>query len=369
MGLESFLLNSEEIKDLGLKFFDQVGFSSLHTSISIDQYRKWLEEEKYGNMNFLKEHLSFKEKPQNISANLNSAILVTKSYFPHPKKMDLGFKSSKLKIASYAQGEDYHHWLKKDLERMLEELKKQFPEEEFLCFTDSGPVLERDLAYRAGLGWIGKNTCLIHSTKGSLFFIGEILTSLKLDQNKQQAHPDRCGKCTRCIDACPTDALTERSLDATKCISYLSIEHKTEISSEYNKLMGPWFYGCDICQAVCPWNEKLLGQNFLGTKAELGVAAETALDLEKEDREVLIKDIKDLLGVSNKKIQKRFFGSPMNRANANMHKRNAIRLALYFELSELIDVFKELANNTQSQMLKSYAEFAVNELVKNQSGN
>ena len=137
-------------------------------------------------------------------------------------------------------------------------MRKEFVNQQFLCFTDSAPVLERDLAFRAGLGWIGKNTCVIHPQHGSLFFLGEILTSLQLHSETPQM-ADFCGTCDRCIQACPTQALSVRKLEASKCISYWTIEARMDAPEALRPKFGDWFFGCDICQTVCPWNEKAFG--------------------------------------------------------------------------------------------------------------
>src|SRR5690606_18939879 len=139
-----------------------------------------------------------------------------------------------------------------------EDLERSFPKESFRAFTDSAPLLERDLAHHAGMGWFGKNSCLIHPRKGSFFLLGEIVTSLQL-QGPSTPPPDFCGTCRRCIDACPTQAISEdRSLDAGRCISYWTIEAKKPPPDELRNSFQQWFFGCDICQDVCPENQKLL---------------------------------------------------------------------------------------------------------------
>lgn len=207
----------------------------------------------HADMAFLERHLPFKEDPTSYFKQAHSAIVFAVDYIPHPNPTD---KSSELTLAKYAQGEDYHNSLKKIMLHLIEQFKLDFPDEYFECFTDSSPIMERDLAYQAGLGWFGKNSMLIDQKKGSFFFLAEIFTSLKLDV-ATTLHPDRCGKCTRCIDACPTDAIVEgRKIDSNKCISYLTIEAKSPATENLRHGIGEWFFGCDICQNVCPWNEK-----------------------------------------------------------------------------------------------------------------
>ena len=352
----------QRIRELGAQHFEQLGFASLQQSYSLPQYRQWLDEGKHGSMSFLREHLAFKEQPQRLHPRLQSAIVASQSYFPHPRPLPSVFTSPHIKVATYAQGEDYHHWFKKSLQDFADILQQIFPDEVFVCFTDSGPVLERDLAYQAGLGWVGKNTCLIHQRRGSLFFIGEILTSLSLSPDRSP-HPDRCGNCNRCIEACPTGALSDKSLDANLCISYLSIENKAATPTSLQQGMGPWFYGCDICQAVCPWNEKLLGQNFLGSRAALGAKNAAALSLEAEDRKLLMQDLRSILSASNKALQRRFASSPMNRASGNQHKRNALRLVLYFGLNEMREEIQNLLQQSSwPEWLRQTATWVLEEL-------
>lgn len=356
-----------KVRQVVEKHFPHSGFAKLERPLSLDAYKSWLKEGMHGNMEFLVEHLPSKEVPKSLGDQLKTSIVVSVPYVPHPKTTDLGFgsfkNSKKVQVASYAQGEDYHYWLKAKLGSLIEELKQEFPEESYISYTDSGPVLERDLAYRAGLGWVGKNTCLIHPKRGSLFFIGEILTSLNLDES-QDSIPDRCGKCTRCMDACPTGALSERKLDARKCISYLTIEHKTEVDPQLAENFNSWFYGCDICQNVCPWNEKLLGQDFAGSKESYGVRDQFDAKLSAEEKTQIMEDLKLILNSSNKALAKRFRGTPMTRANGNMHKRNAIIVAYNYQLWELSNLVEQIKVNTSSEMLQNTANWFLSKISR-----
>ena len=159
------------------------------------------------------------------------------------------------RVASYAWGEDYHNVLERKLVSLIHFVEEQvghaIPNR---YYTDTGPVLERDLAQRAGLGWIGKNTCLIHPEYGSYLFLAEILLGIDFEPDPT-FKTDHCGTCTRCIDACPTECiLPDRTINAQRCISYLTIENKAEITEELRPALGNWVFGCDVCQMVCPWN-------------------------------------------------------------------------------------------------------------------
>ena len=203
--------------------FEHFGFSRLETPLSMAVYDEWLQKGHHGSMRYLENHRDAKASPISHFKRAKSAIVVAKPYFPHPYAHGERPLSA-LRTALYAQGDDYHLAFKAELEAVIEGLKVDFADDEFLCFTDSGPILERDLAYRAGLGWVGKNTCLIHNRHGSLFFLGQILTSVSFDESPAQRVADACGNCQRCLDICPTGALEKpRWLNANKCIAYWTI--------------------------------------------------------------------------------------------------------------------------------------------------
>ncbi len=295
-------------------------------------------------MDYLKDHAPLKENPKKLLSRAHSALVFTQNYVPHPYSE--GYPLKALKVALYAKGKDYHHWFKKKLSLLCERLKSKMPSEEFLAFTDSSPVLEKDLAQQAGLGWFGKNTCLIHPKKGSLFFIGEIYTSLKLEPVLKEISY-HCGTCTRCIDACPTQAFIEPfKLDAGKCISYLTIESKNLLPKEDLRVqIGDWFFGCDLCQTVCPWNQKIFTQSLKKVK--------------KAKYKDLIDDLRFILQSSHKKLQKTFSQTALSRARPKALKRNALIVTGNLKLHELrkdvlnlssIKDFSELARWTLKQM-------------------
>jgi epoxyqueuosine reductase len=205
---------------------------------------------------------------------------------------------------------DYHKVLKKRLEALEARMRTEFGGEfETRSYVDTGPVVERSLATAAGLGWTGKNTCLIHPKLGSFGFLAVLLTSLSVQNEKvPTALPDRCGTCRRCIEACPTDALTEPyKMDATRCISYLTIEHKGPIADELMTGMGRQVFGCDICQDVCPWNRK----------------APITADAELEPRAELVNAALEWLGALDEpSFEAQFNGSPVRRAGFNGLRRN-----------------------------------------------
>ena len=201
-------------------------------------------------MRYLTDHRAgIRRDPRALLPSAQSIICVGKVY----KQPDTAPH-----IARYAVVPDYHEVMKINLERLARRLQETFGSFEYRCFVDTAPLLERTYARLAGLGWIGKNTCLINQELGSWLFLGEIVTSLALEPNAPP--PDRCGTCTRCIDACPTDALIPGGLrtllDSTRCISYYTIEHRGEVPEPMREALGDWIFGCDICQDVCPWNNR-----------------------------------------------------------------------------------------------------------------
>lgn len=299
---------------------NQIQIGPLTTPLTINFYEKWLSQNFHAQMGYLAEHLQVKKNPKLLNENLNSVITVSQSYFPTVVKLDTPLPA---RIATYAQNKDYHFWLKEKLQKIISELKVIYPQETFLPFVDSGPVLERNWAYENGLGWFGKNTCLIHPQHGSLFFIAEIFTTLKVEKKTLEPLPDFCGNCRKCIEICPTNALIEpQVLKAELCISYLTIESKTVPPVELRSQMGDWFFGCDLCQTTCPWNEKVF------RKLELSPTAATTTDLKLSlsptDESALIEFFKNILTSSNKKLAKEFAGTALSRAGGNGLKRNAL---------------------------------------------
>lgn len=214
------------------------------------------------------------------------------------------------RIAAYACGEDYHTLLPARMNRLVEiiqsELGNPFP---YLCYTDSGPILERDLAQRAGLGWIGRNTCLIHPRLGSNFLLAEILLGLELEPDPPFS-ADRCGTCSRCVDVCPTGCiLPDRTLDSGRCISYLSIEHKSSIPVDLRSSMGNWIFGCDLCQLVCPWNH---------------VASQEQGSDSLEIQPNVFRDLHQELSLSSQAFNQKYKHTALMRARRGRYLRNVI---------------------------------------------
>ncbi len=336
--------------------FDQISATRLTRPLTIDFYNKWLSQNFHGEMTYLQSHAETKETPQLLNPNLKSAITIAQNYFPTVEATETSYPA---RIALYARNNDYHFWLKEKLNTAIEDLKIQFPDQIFLPHVDSGPVLERDLAHKSGLGWFGKNTCLIHPKKGSLFFIAEILTSLDLEflnPDPIEPLPDFCGNCTKCIDICPTQAIKEpHVLKADECISYLTIESKKTPPLELRAKINDWFFGCDLCQTVCPWNQKVFRQKKI-TASPL-ISRETINSgLSRSEQ---IDFFRSILISSNKLIQKRFFGTALFRAGGFGLKRNALIVIANLKIVELKD---EVQAMKQDPKLSELAEWCAGQL-------
>lgn len=211
--------------------------------------QNWLNNGFHAGMSWMENHFEKRSHPARLVPEARSVILVLQNYFPKEKQKHPGAPN----ISKYAYGRDYHKVMKKKLAVLFDRIQEEIAPSKGRIFVDSAPVMERALARKAGLGWIGKNSLLLSRKYGSFFFIGEIICDLEL----KYGHPvaDYCGSCTRCIDACPTGAIVEdKVVDSNKCISYQTIENRGELPEELREFFNNWVFGCDICQDVCPWN-------------------------------------------------------------------------------------------------------------------
>jgi epoxyqueuosine reductase len=285
--------------------FDLVGITSLGPVQTAPAYETWIERGYAGDMAYL---------PRGVEKRRDSTLPVERTSHAIVVGLNYGGREPSGPIARYARGDDYHEVMisrLNELHRWLEsELGRSISGKPYV---DTGPILERDLARRAGLGWFGKNTNLINPRIGSFFFIGALLVNLDLDIDAP-FEADRCGTCTRCLDSCPTNAFVEaRVLDATRCISYLTIEKKGAIPEEFRVGLGELIYGCDICQDVCPWNvsfsRELREQSFRPREMLSGTDARTLA--------------REILAMTDESYNQRFKGSPMKRAKRRGLARNA----------------------------------------------
>ncbi len=316
----------------------------LQQPLSFEQYQKWLTDQQYGEMDYMKKNSEIRKDPAHHFVPMRSMIVFSQSYYPPEHKPDRHFKS--LKIAHYARSKDYHLWFREKLNQLITVLKEKWPEESYLSFTDAVPLLERDHAVQAGLGWVGKNTCVIHPKRGSLFFIGEILCSFSCEQSFLPMH-DFCGSCRACIDACPTDALsTPRVLDSNKCLAHWNIESRNVPPVIIREKMEGWFFGCDICQTVCPWNLKLFKEDN-----DFQQQAGTENDM--------IEDLTQILTSSNKALMKQVKDSPLSRAGGRGLKRNALIVIANLKLKPLTPLVESYRDH---ESLGELAQWALNQL-------
>ena len=236
--------------------FELVGVTPVSRSKTIDIYNEWLKKGFAGSMNYLERHSELKEDPRRLHSSTISLVALGFNYNTIDPPLN-NANPEIAKISRYAWGDDYHFLIRKKLNVLEKYISKELNiGKKTRSFVDSGPVLEREVAYRAGLGWIGKNSNLINYEKGSWFFLAEILVDFELEPDLSFNRVD-CGSCTACIDACPTEAIiADRTIDARLCISFLTIELKGSIKKKLRSKMGNMIFGCDICQEVCPWNKE-----------------------------------------------------------------------------------------------------------------
>jgi epoxyqueuosine reductase len=252
-----FMLSGATVKAVARECgFELAGIAATGPVEDFARYQAWVDEGHAGEMRYLTDHRAqIRNDVRNLLPTARSVICVGKLY----NAPDPPVRPGDAKISRYAWGPgDYHDVLREGLERVVERLRSLHGEFEYKICVDTAPLLERSLARDAGLGWIGNNTCLINEPLGSWFFLGEIVTSLELETDGPP--PGRCGTCTACIEACPTQAIVPQgdgwALDSRKCISYLTIELRGPIPEDMHRGIGDNLYGCDICQDVCPWNRK-----------------------------------------------------------------------------------------------------------------
>jgi len=328
--------------------FDLVGITSLGPVESARHFDAWLDRGFAGEMQYLPRGAEKRRDSSSPFPGVTSAIVVGLSY---------GGKEASGPVARYARGDDYHEIMTVRLEELhkwlVDELGRPIRGK---AYVDTGPILERDLARRAGLGWFGKNTNLVNPRIGSFFFIGALLVDLDLPPDAP-FDADRCGTCTRCLDACPTGAFVEpHVLDATKCISYLTIEAKGAIPIELREKIGDLVYGCDICQDVCPWNVRF--------SQEL-----------REDafrpREFLSSDVRsvarDILEMDDTSFQRKFKGSPLKRAKRRGLARNAATVLGNFGTEVDLEALRSSLSDPEPLVVE-HAAWAIAQIGNRRSG-
>jgi epoxyqueuosine reductase len=287
--------------------FIACGVASLEPSRYADALDAWLAAGYGGTMRYLHRRARKRKLPGEIVPGARVAVVVLENYLPSEGRDDGRMGRREIKVAKYARGEDYHRVMKRRLGLLAQWLIARgatiaHP------WADDGPVPERELAQRAGLGWVGKNTMLIRPESGSFCLIGSVFTDLALTPSRVDDY-DRCGSCTRCLDACPTGALLEpRLLDATRCISYLTIESRLPVPESLSDKLEGWGFGCDICNDVCPWNRRF---------------AESSEIVEYQDRGAIdTGDARFFEDMSESHFVERFGDTPLERPGLSGMRRN-----------------------------------------------
>lgn len=290
-------------KDLN---FNLIGFTNYTTLQDESEHlREWLEKGYNAGMLYMEKNVEKRNDPKNILEDCESVISLGLNYYTDG---ELENDANRGKVSRYAWGRDYHSTIWKKLEKLINYIKSIEPSFQAISYVDTGPVMDKAWAVKAGLGWQGKHSNIINKEIGSWFFIANIFTNQNFESYDKPIS-DFCGSCTACLDACPTDAIVENYVvDSSKCISYLTIENKKEISDKFVGKFDNWIFGCDICQDVCPWNIKF--------------SEETETTDFKDIRNKYVK-FDDIMELSNREFNQKFKESPILRSRAKGIKRNA----------------------------------------------
>ena len=290
--------------------FELVGITPAAQSETIARYRQWIENGYAGKMDYLERHLPLKADVRQLLAEAKSVISLAINYYTLDPPNALAEDPARGQISRYAWGDDYHDVIRQRLSELIDFIK-QAAETELrtrVC-VDTAPIIEREYAQKAGLGWIGKNTNLIHWRSGSWYFLAEVLINIALESDTPAVRGS-CGTCTRCIEACPTDAIIEPNvLDSRLCISYLTIELKDGIPKALRPKIGNLIFGCDICQEVCPWNSK---------------AVPTDEPVFQPRAENFAPKLLSLMGMTQQEFSRRFKRSPIKRTKRRGFLRNVL---------------------------------------------
>lgn len=290
--------------------FELVGITPAAQSETIARYRQWIENGYAAKMDYLERHLPLKVDVRQLLAEAKSVISLAMNYYTLDPPKALAEDPARGQISRYAWGDDYHDVIRQRLSELVDFIKKTAETElKTRVCVDTAPVIEREYAQKAGIGWIGKNTNLIHWRSGSWYFLAEVLINIDLESDTAPLRGS-CGTCTRCIEACPTDAIIEPNLlDSRLCISYLTIELKESIPKALRPKIGNLIFGCDICQEVCPWNSKAVPTDEPAFQPRDGN---------------LMPKLLSLIGMTQQEFSRRFKGSPIKRPKRRGFLRNVL---------------------------------------------
>ena len=338
-------LIAADIKKWGVELgFQQVGFTDIDLSKYEHHLKDWIDRNYHGAMSYMAENHDKRCHPEQLVPGTIRVVCVRMDYALDSKdSLESMENTGKAYVSRYARGRDYHKLIRKRLQKLARRIQDVVGPFGYRAFVDSAPVLERALAEKSGMGWIGKNTMLINKQAGSWFFLGELFTDLPLPVDEQVS--DHCGSCSACLDICPTNAFVKPNLlDATRCISYLTIELRTSIPVEFRKPMGNRIYGCDDCQIVCPWNK------FSEPTQEKDFTPRHKLD----DAQLV-----DLFAWSEREFLKRTEGSAIRRIGYDCWLRNiAVALGNAPSSKEIVGALQSRLNNVPD-MVNEHIEWAL----------
>ncbi|MDB2666688.1 tRNA epoxyqueuosine(34) reductase QueG [Luminiphilus sp.] len=325
--------------------FQDIGFTGVNLHEHEAYLEKWLQSGYHGTMDWMDRHGSKRSRPSELVPGTCTVISCRMDYLPEAADAwEILENSEKGFVSRYALGRDYHKLIRSRLAKLAERIRDELACGTFRAFVDSAPVLERAVAEQSGLGWIAKNTMLINESAGSYFFLGEIYTDIPFmpSDPKEEKH---CGSCSACMVACPTDAFVAPFvLDARRCISYLTIEHKGSIDEALRPKMGNRIYGCDDCQLVCPWNK------FATTSPEPDFAPREGLDQ---------ADLVTLFAWTEKEFEERLQGSPIRRIGHERWLRNiAVALGNAETTQEIVNALRS-KQDTSSPLVKEHIAWAL----------
>lgn len=333
-----------QAKNLG---FDLVGIARATEADSLPRFEDWLERGYAGQMHYMHKHAQARQHPSSILSEVKSVVMVGLNHTVAQADHSASIHG---RIARYAQSEDYHDVIRRLLKSLLRWVKEQNPDCHGRGIVDTAPLLERDFARRAGLGWHGKNTMLLNKHQGSYFFLGALLLDMELEPDPPM-ETSHCGTCTACLNACPTNAFPEPGmLDARRCISYLTIELRESIPEEYRKEMSEWVFGCDVCQEVCPWNRKAPGESDVLPR--------------REDLQSL--DLIATLSLTEEEFRQQYRGTALYRTGRVGLLRNAAIVLGNLRRVEALPALRVAAED-EDEIVAEAAQWAISQITTNET--
>ncbi|HEX7879175.1 MAG TPA: tRNA epoxyqueuosine(34) reductase QueG [Candidatus Eisenbacteria bacterium] len=346
---------SRLIREAALRHgFHHVGIARAREVRHADEFRAWLADGRHASMSYMEKRVDERLDPELLDPAYQTIVSVASSYFHDNAAPAATEPASSLpagRIARYAHGADYHNVLGKQLRKLLKELRMSLDGCDGRAWVDTGPVMDRAWASRAGIGWWGKHTTLVSRTDGSWLVLGTM--ALTIECEPDEPHEDFCGSCHRCIDACPTKAIVaERELDARLCISYWTIEHRGTISEAMRPAIGDWIFGCDLCLEVCPWNR------FAQAGREARFAA-------REDRAA--PALEPLLDLDDAAFRIKFNGSPIQRATRDGFVRNVCVALGNVGTPRNVRALERIAGNDASEVVREHAHWGI-QRIQERSG-